>query len=86
MAICTHSQKLTLSNFGLLSGKLAESKAKFKVQLDVCDITPLKDEYLLFPTLTSLLMAFVHSASDRAFSWFIALLKLLLLAYSSTST
>lgn len=67
VAIYTHSQNLTLSNFGLLSGKLAEKKAKFKVQLDVCDIAPLKDEYLLFCKLIGLLMAFVHSTSDRAY-------------------
>lgn len=86
MAIYTHSQNLTLSNFGLLSGQLAEMKAKFKVQLDVCDIAPLKEEYLLFLKLISVLMAFVHSASDRAYLWVLALLTLLLLAYSSTST
>lgn len=67
MAIYTHSQNLTSSNFGLLSGKLAEMKSKFEVQLDVCDIAPLKDEYLLFPKLISLLMAVVHSTSGRAY-------------------
>ena len=66
VAIYTHSQNFTSSTFGLLSGKLAEMKAKFKVHLDVCDIAPLKDEYLLFCKLISLLMAFVHSTSDRA--------------------
>lgn len=66
MAIYTHSQHLTLSNGGLFSGKLAEIKANFKLQLDVCDIAPLKDEYLLFCKLISLFMVFVHAAADRA--------------------
>lgn len=40
-------------------------KANFKLQLKVCDIAPLKDEYLLVFKLISLLMVFVHSAADR---------------------
>lgn len=67
MAIYTHSQNLTSCSFGLLSGKLAEMKAKFKVHLDVCDIAPLKDEYLLCPKFICLLMAFVYSTPGRAY-------------------
>lgn len=54
MGIYTHSQNLTSSNFGLISWKFAEMKAKFKIQLDVCDIASLKDEYLMFCKLISL--------------------------------
>lgn len=54
--MCT--QHLTLSNCDLFSEKPAEMKTNFKLQLDVCDIAPLKDEYLLFSKLISLLMRF----------------------------
>lgn len=62
MASYTHSHSLTLSNFGVLSGKLAEKKAKFEVQLDMRE-----DEYLLCPNLISPLIAFMYSTSDKAY-------------------
>lgn len=66
VAIYTHSQNVTLSNCVLLCGKPTEMKPNFKVQLDVCDIAPLKDKYLLFLKLIGLVMAFVCSTSDLA--------------------
>lgn len=60
MANYTHSQHLTLSSCDIFSGKLAEIKTDFKLQLDVCDVAPLKYEYLLLCKLISLLMCIQH--------------------------
>lgn len=84
MGIYTYSQNLTSSNFGLISWKFAEMKAKFKIQLDVCDIASLKDEYLMFCKLISLYIVFVQSASDRVCKWSLMLFKLLLVYFSTS--
>lgn len=60
MASYRHSQILTLSNLGVLSGELAEKKAKLAVQLRM-------HEYLLCLNLISPLIAFMYSTSDKAY-------------------
>lgn len=62
MASYRHSQILTLSNFGVLSGELAEKKAKLAVQLRMRE-----DEYLPCLNLISPLIAFMYSTSDKVY-------------------